>query len=159
MSRAVRSVQWWRNNWRNPLASCKPPGKSYLTMGRNSHGLLWLVKLPENQENAIIWMVVDIFSKQAYFVTCLSLPSACKLAKMFLTHIYCLHGVPWRIISDWGVQFMAKFWREFLRMIGSSQGLSSAFHPATNGVAERANAMVEHYICCYTNAICDTEIF
>lgn len=34
-------------------------------------------------------------------------------------------------------------------MIGSSQGLSSAFHAATNGAAERANAMVEQYLRCY----------
>lgn len=55
--------------------------------------------------------VIDLFSKQAHFIACsfYSLPSAHKLVKLFLKHIYWLHGIPKRIISDWGVQFMAKF--------------------------------------------------
>lgn len=50
-----------------------------------------------------------------------------------------------------GVQFTLKFWWEFLRMIGSFQGLSYIFHLATNGVVERANAIIEQYIRCYVN--------
>lgn len=38
-----------------------------------------------------------------------------------------------------------------MRAIGSSQGLSSTFHPSTNGATERDNAMVEQYIRCYIN--------
>lgn len=49
--------------------------------------------------------------------------------------------MPRRIISVRQVQF----WNDFVCLIGSSQGLSSAFHPSTNGASERANAMVECY--------------
>uniref|UniRef100_A0A2D4PUB1 Integrase catalytic domain-containing protein n=1 Tax=Micrurus surinamensis TaxID=129470 RepID=A0A2D4PUB1_MICSU len=34
--------------------------------------------------------------------------------------------------------------------MGSTQGLSSAYHPSTNGAAERANAMIERYLWSYT---------
>lgn len=34
-------------------------------------------------------------------------------------------------------------------MIGLAQGLSSAFHLATNVAAERTNAMVDQYLRCY----------
>uniref|UniRef100_A0A2D4H6R2 Integrase catalytic domain-containing protein n=1 Tax=Micrurus lemniscatus lemniscatus TaxID=129467 RepID=A0A2D4H6R2_MICLE len=44
---------------------------------------------------------------------------------------------------------MASFWRLFLKMLGCSQGLSSAYHPSTNGAAERTNAMVERYLRSY----------
>lgn len=44
---------------------------------------------------------------------------------------------------------MAKFWREFVQEIGSSQGLSSTFHTSTNGAIERANAMVEQNLWYY----------
>lgn len=75
----------------------------------------------------VIWTVIDLFSKRAHFIPCSRLWSACKLAKLFITHVYRLHGVPQWIISDWGVQFTARFWQEFIQRIGSSQGLSSAF--------------------------------
>lgn len=109
----------------------------------------FIVDLPESQGNKVIWTVIDLFSKQAHFVACTGLPSPRKLAKMFITHVYRLHGIHKRIISDRGVQFTTRFWRRFIAMIGSSQGLSSAFHPATNGDVERANAMVERYLWCY----------
>lgn len=38
-----------------------------------------------------------------------------------------------------------------MRTIGSTQGLSSAFHPSTNGAAERTNAMVERYLRSYVS--------
>lgn len=44
-----------------------------------------------------------------------------------------------------------KFWREFIKSIGSSQGLSSAFHLSTNGAVEHANSMIEQYLRCYVN--------
>lgn len=67
----------------------------------------FIVDLPESQGNTVIWTVIDLFSKQAHFVACSGLPSARKLAKLFITHIYHiyrLHGVPRRIVSYQGVQ-------------------------------------------------------
>ncbi|KAK9395697.1 hypothetical protein NXF25_019058 [Crotalus adamanteus] len=114
-------------------------------------GMDFIVDLPASHGNTVIWTVIDLFSKQAHFIPCKRLPSARWLAKLFITHIYRLHGVPRRIISDRGVQFTTRFWRDFIMSIGSSQGLSSAFHPSTNGAAECANAMVERYLRSYIN--------
>lgn len=107
------------------------------------------VDLLASQGKTVIWTVIDLFSKQAHFVACEGLPSTCKLAKMFIAHIYRLHGVLQRVISDRGVQFTARFWHRFLTMIGSTQGLSSAFHLATNVAAETTNVMIEQYLRCY----------
>lgn len=111
----------------------------------------FMVDLLDSQRNTVIWTVIDLFSKQAHFIPCKGLPSARKLVKLFVHHVYRLHGVPRRIISDRGVQFTARFWKGFLQTIGSTQGLSSAFHPSMNGAVERANAMVEHYLRCYVS--------
>ncbi|KAK9397281.1 hypothetical protein NXF25_020642 [Crotalus adamanteus] len=112
-------------------------------------GMDFLVELPNVRGYTVIWTVVDLFSKQAHFVPCKGLPSARKLAKLFVQHIYRLHGAPRRIISDRGVQFTARFWRQFLVSIGTTQGLSSAYHPCTNGAAERANAAISRYLRSY----------
>ncbi|KAK9400665.1 hypothetical protein NXF25_011379 [Crotalus adamanteus] len=105
-------------------------------------GMDFLVELPNVKGYTVIWTVIDLFSKQAHFIPCKGLPSAAQLAKLFVQHVYRIHGAPRRVISDRGVQFTARFWRQFLACIGTTQGLSSAYHPCTNGAAERANAAV-----------------
>lgn len=72
------------------------------------------MELPESGGNTVIWTVVDLFSKQAHFIPCQKLPSVRVLAKMFVQHIYRLHGVPKWIISD-------QLWQEFWNLIGSPQ--------------------------------------
>lgn len=114
-------------------------------------GMDFIVDFPANGDKTVIWTIIDLFSKKAHFVPCSGLPLARKLAKLFIQHIYRLHGVPRRIISDRGVQFTAQFWRNFIKLIGSSQGLSTAFHPSSNGASECVNAMVERYLCCYVS--------
>lgn len=69
----------------------------------------FIVELPESRGNTVIWTMIDLFSKPAHFTACSGLPSARKLAKMFIKQVYQLHGVPRRIISDHRVQFTAKF--------------------------------------------------
>ncbi|KAK9395375.1 hypothetical protein NXF25_018736 [Crotalus adamanteus] len=125
-----------------PLQQVSDPSRPWEQIGMD-----FIVDLPASHGNTVI----DLFSKQAHFIPCKGLPSARRLAKLFTTHIYRLNGVPRCIISDRGVQFTARFWRDFITSIGSSQGLSSVFHPSTNGAAEFANAMVERYLRCYIN--------
>lgn len=85
-----------------------------------------------------------LFSKQVHFVACPKIPSVQTLTKLFVQHIYCLHGVPERIISDQGVQFTSRFWQEFLKLLGTTQGLRSLHHPQTNSAREQ-------YFRCYVN--------
>lgn len=54
----------------------------------------FVVDLPECNGNTVIWTIIDLFSKQAHFVPCRGLPSAWKLARLFIQHIYRLHRVP-----------------------------------------------------------------
>ncbi|KAK9401976.1 hypothetical protein NXF25_010332 [Crotalus adamanteus] len=105
----------------------------------------FIVELPESQGYTVIWTVVDLFSKQAHFIPCK------RLARLFLSHVYRLYRALRRIISDRGVQFTVHFWRGFVRFLRSSQGLSSVYHPSTNGAAERANAVVERYLRSYVS--------
>lgn len=96
----------------------------------------FIVELLENGRSRVIWTMVNLFSKQAHFIVFPKLPSAQNLAKLFAQHIYQLHGVPKYTSAMGGLQFTAKFWQEFLKLIGSFQGLSSRFHPSTNGAVD-----------------------
>jgi hypothetical protein len=33
------------------------------------------------------------------------------LAELYMSRIVCLHGVPKKIVSDWGTQFASHFWQ------------------------------------------------
>ena len=54
-----------------------------------------------------------------------------------------LHGVPTYVILDRGAQFTANFWRSFQKELGTQVNLSTAFHPQTDGQAERTIQTLE----------------
>lgn len=54
-------------------------------------------------------------------------------------------GAPERIISDRGIQFTFSFWQEFLKVLGTAQGLSSSFRPM--------EAVRELMACCSSTSI------
>lgn len=93
----------------------------------------FIVELLENAGNKLVWVVTDLFSKQVHFIPCQKISTTEGLAKMFLCHVYHLHGAPQRI------QFTPKFWRAFLDLLGTDRGLSSSHHPQTNGGTQRIN--------------------
>ena len=64
-------------------------------------------------------------------------------AKLYLTEIVRLNGVPLSIISDRGPQFTSHVWKSFHKGLGSQVNLSTAFHPQTDGQAERTIQTLE----------------
>ena len=85
--------------------------------------------------NDAIFFVVDrltkmvhIFKMQA-FTTC----TAAQTAKLYLDNVWVHHGVPVKIISDRGVQFVNAFTVALCSLAGTQQALSTAYHPQSNG--------------------------
>ena len=66
-----------------------------------------------------------------------------KLAKIYMTRIVCLHGVPRTIVSDRGTQFTSKFWHQLHQTLGTRLEFSTAFHPQTDGQTKRVNQILE----------------
>ena len=58
-----------------------------------------------------IWVVVDHFTKVADFIPVKTTYTSAKLAKIYMSRIVSLHGVPKGILLDRGTQFTSKFWR------------------------------------------------
>jgi len=69
-----------------------------------------------------------------------------EYAKLYIKEIVRLHGVPISIISDRGAQFTAKFWKSFQKSLGTQVNLSTAFHPQTDGQAERIIQTLENML-------------
>jgi transposase InsO family protein len=62
---------------------------------------------------------------------------------MYVEHILRLHGAPKSIVSDRGPLFVAKFWRSFHQLMGTTLSYSIAFHPQTDNKTERVNQVLE----------------
>ncbi|XP_070011738.1 uncharacterized protein [Nicotiana sylvestris] len=57
-----------------------------------------------------IWVIVDRLTKSAHFLPVKTTYSAEDYASLYIKEIVRLHGVPFSIISDRGVQFTTNFW-------------------------------------------------
>jgi hypothetical protein len=82
-----------------------------------------------------IWVIVDIFLKVAHFIPVKTTYKGAKIAELYIARIMCLHGVPKKIVSDRGTQFMSRFWEA----INTKLNFSSAYQPQTGGQTERVN--------------------
>ena len=72
--------------------------------------------------------------------------SAPAMARLFLDHVFRLHGLPDTVISDRGPQFISAFWEHLTSSLGIRRKLSTAYHPQTDGQTERANQDLENYL-------------
>ena len=81
-------------------------------------------------------IVVDAKSK---WIEVLSMSSTTAVATIrALRFLFSVHGLPEEMVLDNGPQFVAQEMKEFLKFNGIRQCLSSPYHPASNGEAERA---------------------
>ena len=90
-----------------------------------------------------IWVIVDHLTKSAHFLPDWTTYSAEDYAGLYIKEIVRLHGVLVSIISDRGAQFTANFWHSFQAVLGTQVSLSTAFHPQSDGQAERTIQTLE----------------
>jgi hypothetical protein len=70
----------------------------------------FIVGLPKTQSGYdSIWVIVNHLSKVAHFILVKTTYKGSKLAELYIARIVCLHGVPKKIVSDRGTQFISVF--------------------------------------------------
>ncbi|CAI7759382.1 unnamed protein product [Closterium sp. NIES-54] len=93
--------------------------------------------------NDAVLVVVDHLTKMAHFAPCRTTNTAEETARLFISTVVRLHGIPLAIISDRDLKFTSKFWKETWAQYGTKLQFSSAYHPQTDGQTERTNQTME----------------
>jgi hypothetical protein len=75
----------------------------------------------------------------AHFIPVKTTYLGAKLVDLYMERIICLHGVPKKIVSYRGTQFMSHFWQKLHESMDTKLNFSSAYHPQTNGQTKITN--------------------
>jgi hypothetical protein len=102
-------------------------------------GIDFVVKLPLSSVFDSILVIVDHFSKGAHMIPANESWTAEEFAFIFFDWFICYHGLPDKIVSDWGSLFVSWFWREVQRLLQIKPAPSTAWHLQTDGQTEQAN--------------------
>lgn len=108
--------------------------------------------LPPIEGYDAIIVYTDHYSKQVHVIPTTSEVDAEGVADIHYREVFCLHGIPTKIISDRGPQFAAQLMKALYSRLGITHALTTAYHPQSNGQMERANQEVERHFHLFTNS-------
>ncbi|MBW0582433.1 hypothetical protein O181_122148, partial [Austropuccinia psidii MF-1] len=153
----VASTAWWPN-WEQELGeyinTCERCQKANRKHGKK-YGLLqhieepkhpwetinidWVTGLvPGGKENYnACLIIVDRFSNSMRCLPFHKEDTAMETTLLFWNNIISTCGVPKSIISDRDPKFTSEFWTNLNDMLGTKLAFSTAYHPQTDGLAER----------------------
>ena len=99
----------------------------------------------------MIVVIVDQFIKMIWLKATTTSISLEGIAKIYRDDIWKLHGIPRKILSDQGPQFILKFMEEFIRVLGTTRQLSMIYYPQTDSQIERINQEIGMFLWHYVN--------
>ncbi|GJP36450.1 hypothetical protein CLOM_g20957 [Closterium sp. NIES-68] len=102
--------------------------------------------LGDASQNDAVLVVVDRLTKMAHSAPCRTTIIAEQIAKLFISTVICLHGIPKAIVSDCDPQFTFNFWTKMREQYGTRLHLSPTYHPQTNDQTKRTNQTMEQLI-------------
>ena len=120
----------------------------------SSISLDWLEGLPltARKHNSIL-VAIDRGTRLIHLIPTSKEATSQRTAELFLDRIVKLHGIPNTIFTDRDSRFICNFWKSFCELLDIKHNSSTAFHPTTNGLVERANQTLGQLL----RATCQTK--
>jgi hypothetical protein len=97
-----------------------------------------------------IFVVFYTLMKSAHFIPMCTTYQAPYIARVFISEIVRLHGVPKRIISDKGSVFTRCFWISFQAVLGTQLNFSTEYHPEIDRKTDVTSRSCEHMLLTYS---------
>ena len=92
----------------------------------------FITKLPLVVKNDAILVVCDRLSKMMYFVTITKITLVEGLVRLFKDNMWKLHRLLESVVSNRGLQFIAKMMKKLNKILGIETKLSTLFHLQTD---------------------------
>ncbi len=100
----------------------------------------FITKLPISQGYDSILTITDHdCTKAAIFIPCKESITAEEMAGLIVQHVFPRFGLPSKFISDRDPRFASRFVKGLCKAMGTTQNISTAYHPRTDGQSERTN--------------------
>ena len=149
--KACHKCQVNKPNWQpkaTPLQPNEIPNEPWEIISMDLIGLM----IPSKGKDMIL-VFIDHFLKKAYFLPCNTTITSQGVANLYQEHIFKEQGLPRKVISNWGLQFVSGFMKELYKNLRIEANPSTAYHPQTDGQTERVNQELEEYLRIYVNQI------
>ncbi|QRW23230.1 Retrotransposable element Tf2 protein [Rhizoctonia solani] len=112
----------------------------------------FITGFPKSQGHDAILVIINSFSKFGHFIPTSKKVTLKGLADLFVNHVWKLHGLPIKTVSDRGTTFTGKFLRALYQQLGIKPAFSLAYHLESDGQTERVNQFIEFYLRLYVAA-------
>ncbi|MBW0564000.1 hypothetical protein O181_103715 [Austropuccinia psidii MF-1] len=178
----VKTCSWWPN-WKKDVAeycqTCDRCQKANRATGKKFGMMIqiqepkspweivhmdWVTALPpggDRSYNACL-VLVDRYSKTPMFLPCHKDDTAMDTAIMIWNKVISHTGLFQNIISDRDPKFTSALWKNLHNLFGTKLSFSTAYHPQTDGLAERMIQTLEDMIrrfCAYGLEFKDSDGF
>ena len=116
----------------------------------------FITQLPiGSRGNDAVMVVVDKLTKMVHIIPTTTTCTAETVAELYRDHIFKLHGVPDKIISDRDVRFTSAFLTGLCSLVGARQAMSTPSHPESECQTERVNRVLEDMLRHYVSPVQD----
>jgi transposase InsO family protein len=104
---------------------------------------------PTSHRHNAILVIFDKLTKSAHFIQVTDTYDVTDVARVFVSEIIHLHGIPKNIISDRDSRFTSRFCTSLQSALGTQLNLSTTYHSETDGKTERVNKIMEDILRMY----------
>src|ERR1700760_501300 len=105
--------------------------------------------LPESKGFNAILVIADYLTKGKVLVATNMELSSMGWALIFRREVFRRHGLPKKVISDRGQQFVASFIKDLYALLRIRGAPSTAYHPQTDGMNERSHQETEQFLAAF----------